>query len=190
MVDNLAKAFEKATERYLDQISSSDDEIAVEYPESESDSKSVIKKKKVEGSSKRKPTLVAHTDKKRDRSISEDSVEKISDPLEKIEKKSSVKVAKKGAKDGKKGASKRKKTQESKKSKKQVSPVISRSPSVDKWSSSPPPSWPPSSPEMPKKASNHSVYSTDDDTKRKIKGIESILRNLTVSERIFFYKKK
>lgn len=45
MVDNLLKAFERATERYLDQISSSDDEIAVEFPDKESDPKTVDKKK-------------------------------------------------------------------------------------------------------------------------------------------------
>lgn len=165
MVDNLLKAFEKATERYLDQISSSDDEIAVEFPESESDSKTTVKKKKVEGGSKRKPTLAAQTDKKRDRSVSEDSMGKMSDA---VEKKSAVKVVK----EEKKAPSKRKKNQENKRSKKLASPVISRSPSVDRWSSSPPPSWPPSSPEIPKKGHNNSTFASDEDAKCKNKGIQ------------------
>lgn len=178
MVDNLAKAFERATERYLDQISSSDDEIAVEYPESESDSRTACKKRKPETASKRKPTLAAQTDKKRDRSVSEDSVGKTSDSvgsLEKVEKKVSGKTIKRGTKNNKpnnkKNIGKKKKgNQESKKSRKRDSPVISRSPSVDKWSSSPPPSWPPSSPEITKKTQNNSIYSSDEDLKSKNKG--------------------
>lgn len=39
MVDNLLQIFEKATERFLDQISSSDEEIAVEFQETSRDSK-------------------------------------------------------------------------------------------------------------------------------------------------------
>lgn len=72
MVDNLLKAFERATEKYLDMISSSDDEIAIEYMDIE---------KKTEGKqdeysssnslSRRKPMLAAQTDKKRERSLSE-----------------------------------------------------------------------------------------------------------------------
>lgn len=51
MVDNLVRVFDKATERFLDQISSSDEEIAVENLECEDgaeDNKSVksLKKKK------------------------------------------------------------------------------------------------------------------------------------------------
>lgn len=175
MVDNLLKAFDRATERYLDQISSSDDEIAVEYPESESDSKTVTKKQKIEASpSKRKPTLAAQTDKKRERSLSEDSMGKMSDTTVLEKKTSAVK------KDAKKNVNSKKKknNQESSKkvAKKQVSPVRSRSPSVDKWSSSPPPSWPPSSPEpTPPKKQNNSVYSSDEDLRRKSKGMHARL---------------
>lgn len=45
MVDNLVKVFEKATEKYLDQISSSDEEIAVENHEEEVRSVKSTKKK-------------------------------------------------------------------------------------------------------------------------------------------------
>ncbi|XP_030766018.1 uncharacterized protein LOC115890048 [Sitophilus oryzae] len=43
MVDNLLKVFEKATEKYLDQISSSDEEIAVENLSTEEDNKEITK---------------------------------------------------------------------------------------------------------------------------------------------------
>lgn len=173
MVDNLSKAFEKATERYLDQISSSDDEIAVEYPESESDSRAALKKKKTETPSKRKPTLAAQTDKKRERSVSEEeSIGRTSDSLGSCDKK----VPRKSAKvENKVSVNKKKKNNDVKKAKKRISPVRSRSPSMDKWSSSPPPSWPPSSPEsdhgQKKKAHNNSIYSSEDDTIIKSKGV-------------------
>lgn len=78
MVDNLLKAFERATEKYLDMISSSDDEIAIEYSTTESE-KNVKKTKhddnysKNQLNSRRKPMLAAQTDKKRERSVSETS---------------------------------------------------------------------------------------------------------------------
>ncbi|XP_056642020.1 uncharacterized protein LOC130448611 [Diorhabda sublineata] len=74
MVDNLLHVFEKATEKYLDQISSSDDEIAIEF--SNEDKKIKNKKMEVEqtSASRRKPMLVAQTDRKRVRSDSEDSL--------------------------------------------------------------------------------------------------------------------
>ncbi|KAJ8924783.1 hypothetical protein NQ315_000936 [Exocentrus adspersus] len=73
MVDNLLQVFEKATEKYLDQISS-DDEIAVEVVEGEPDCKTLKKKKDQPSVSKRKPMLVAQTDNKRGRSHSEESL--------------------------------------------------------------------------------------------------------------------
>ncbi|XP_018327226.1 uncharacterized protein LOC108738343 [Agrilus planipennis] len=80
MVGNLVQAFEKGTEKYLDQISSSDEEIRIEYLTSESESKNSAPKKEITASSstcsRRKPTLVAQTDKKRDRSSSVESIKK------------------------------------------------------------------------------------------------------------------
>lgn len=174
MVDNLLKAFERATERYLDQISSSDDEIAVEFPDKESDPKTVDKKKKPDPSAKssrRKPTLAAQTDKKRHRSLSGESavtdLMSVEDDVEAKSKNASIKTNKKDGKNAKvskkiekqknsskKNSKTKKKTaSENKKSKKTKSPVessrrSSRSASREKWSSSPPPSWPPSSPEI------------------------------------------
>lgn len=196
MVDNLLKAFERATERYLDQISSSDDEIAVEFLDKETDQKTVDKKKKSDScakSSRRKPTLVAQTDKKRDRSVSGDSA--VSDPMsleETVETKSKNANIKSNKKDGKnakaskkiekqknsskKNAKVKKKTDsENKKSKKakslaEFSRHSSRSPSRDKWSSSPPPSWPPSSPESHysfEKNQKHIYLSSEEETSSK-----------------------
>lgn len=61
MVDNLVKVFEKATEKYLDQISSSDEEIAVENHEEE-----VKRKKKPSESPPRstKPSATAASRKR------------------------------------------------------------------------------------------------------------------------------
>lgn len=74
MVDNLLKAFERATEKYLDMISSSDDEIAVEYMEPEKRNGSKLEEHSSSNSkSRRKPMLAAQTDKKRERSVSETS---------------------------------------------------------------------------------------------------------------------
>ncbi|KAJ8978282.1 hypothetical protein NQ317_009622 [Molorchus minor] len=47
MVGNLLRVFEKATGKYLDQISSDDDEIAVEFMEQDTDSKQSKKKKTI-----------------------------------------------------------------------------------------------------------------------------------------------
>ncbi|KAJ8957075.1 hypothetical protein NQ318_007288 [Aromia moschata] len=75
MVDNLLQVFEKATEKYLDQISSDDDEIAVEFLDKDPDKKqSNNSKEEAPATSKRKPMLAAQTDTKRDRSLSEDSL--------------------------------------------------------------------------------------------------------------------
>ncbi|KRT81203.1 hypothetical protein AMK59_5891, partial [Oryctes borbonicus] len=89
MVDNLQKVFERITERYLDEITSTDEEIAVEYPDQNKDGKLNNKRKKSDSTSsiKRKPTLAAETDDKRDRSHSMESCSKDSDvgePEEKI----------------------------------------------------------------------------------------------------------
>ncbi|KAG5892916.1 hypothetical protein JTB14_006231 [Gonioctena quinquepunctata] len=77
MVGNLLQVFEKATEKYLDQISSSDDEIAIEFVNEEVAKDNKTKKQEEVTSttitSKRKPMLAAQTDKKRDRSPSEES---------------------------------------------------------------------------------------------------------------------
>ncbi|CAH1957033.1 unnamed protein product [Acanthoscelides obtectus] len=72
MVDNLLKVFERATEKYLDQITSSDDEIAIDFSNVEIERGSTTKSE--ESTRKRKPMLAAQTDKKRDRSSSRDSL--------------------------------------------------------------------------------------------------------------------
>ncbi|XP_063920414.1 uncharacterized protein LOC135135318 [Zophobas morio] len=79
MVGKLSQAFEIATEKFLDQISSSDDEIAVEFLNSDADVKEPKKNAKPESqskASKRKPALAAKTDKKREHSLSEESLDK------------------------------------------------------------------------------------------------------------------
>ncbi|XP_066154990.1 bromodomain-containing protein 4-like isoform X1 [Euwallacea fornicatus] len=102
MVDNLVKVFEKATEKYLDQISSSDEEIAVENLNSneEKNVKPIKGKKKPPDSpprSRSKPALAAQS-KKKERSISEESVKSL--PDEEVEK--PVKKSKKSERDVKK----------------------------------------------------------------------------------------
>lgn len=186
MVDNLQKVFERTTDRYLDEITSTDEEIAVEYPDQNKDSKLNNKRKKSDSSivTKRKPTLAAETDKKRERSHSTtDSLDKEdSEPAEPevvvepppvtntTSKKHSKKETNQNSKSNKKHqknksksikgeSGKKKSNQKGVKTKKlpakvkTPSPVrsrsksLSRSPSRDRWSSSPPPSWPPSSPD-------------------------------------------
>lgn len=75
MVDNLSKAFERGTEKYLDMISSSDDEIAIEYSNAETEKNFKGNKleeySNVSSNSRRKPMLAAQPDKKRERSVSE-----------------------------------------------------------------------------------------------------------------------
>lgn len=219
MVDNLLKAFERATERYLDQISSSDDEIAVEFPDKESDPKTVDKKKKSDPctkSSRRKPTLAAQTDKKRDRSLSGESAVtdsmSLEDNVETKSKNASTKTNKKDGKNikaskkiekqknsSKKNTKAKKKTaSENRKSKKDKSPVESsrrsnRSPSRDKWSSSPPPSWPPSSPDsrysFEEKNQNNAYLSSEEEISSKFdKG--KTLKILHSSKCQFCYFKK
>jgi hypothetical protein len=176
MVDNLLKVFERATEKFLDQISSSDDEIAVEFSNSELDVKEAKKISKTDSqtkSSKRKPTLSAKTDKKREHSLSEESLGKRSvsyDSLEdtnddekltsgKKEKtnKKPYKIAKKDKNETKKSVKDKVNSKSNNKHKKErySSPLRSRSPSrsvsrtsfVRSYSSSPPPSSAPSSPD-------------------------------------------
>lgn len=203
MVDNLSKVFERATARYLDQISSSDDEVAVEFPEIESDLKTSTKKKKEREStpSKRKPTLAAQTDKKRERSLSDDGISDLVASKEKHDKpvkptNSVVKNNKKDTKSNKvdkkvekqnvllKKNVKSKKNSESKKAKKSKNPSVaktrrrslSKSPDRERWSSSPPPSWPPSSPDTPPdflhaRNENRVGYSSDEDTRFKHTGM-------------------
>lgn len=198
MVDNLLKVFERATSRYLDQISSSDDEVAVEYPETESDSKQPTKSKKSDSAaptvSKRKPTLAAQTDKKRERSLSDDfrsdsSVKSVkpvksTNVVTKNSKKDTKKASKKVEKQkvlSKKNVKSKKNTAATKKSKKsKSSPALeeipsrslSKSPSVERWSSSPPPSWPPSSPDSRTDifGQRRIPFSSDDDVPFKSKG--------------------
>nr|XP_023016568.1 serine/arginine repetitive matrix protein 2-like isoform X2 [Leptinotarsa decemlineata] len=77
MVGNLLQVFEKATDKYLDQISSSDDEIAIEFAKEESVKNTKTKHSEDVASttsfSRRKPMLAAQTDRKRERSASEES---------------------------------------------------------------------------------------------------------------------
>ncbi|XP_072385619.1 uncharacterized protein dikar [Diabrotica undecimpunctata] len=80
MVDNLLQVFEKATEKYLDHISSSDDEIAIEFSNEEkvkSKNRSDEPINEKTSSSRRKPMLVAQTDRKRERSESEESISSV-----------------------------------------------------------------------------------------------------------------
>lgn len=177
MVYNLVKVFDRAAERYLDQISSSDDEVAVQYLEFETDSGLGAKAKKT---SNRKPTLAAQTDKKRERSVSRDS---ISDSISVDEKliskaikttevqnnKKDIKKNRRGKKGNKQKVSLKKaiNTRKSshKNSTKNKVAVTVRSPSRglseyssrDNWSTSPPPSWPPS------EGSRHSLKDEVDD---------------------------
>ncbi|RZC39452.1 Bromodomain and/or DUF1421 domain containing protein, partial [Asbolus verrucosus] len=169
MVGNLLKVFKIATKKFLDQISSSDDEIAVEFPNSDSDVKE-SKKNKSDlqlKSSKRKLTLSAKTDKKREHSLSEESLGKqslsydslvdtnedetfLSGRKDKISKKTN-KISKKDKNETKKGVRDKKSSRA--KHKKYSGPFQSRSPSrsvsrnsfVRSYSSSPPPSSVPSS---------------------------------------------
>nr|XP_022918897.1 uncharacterized protein LOC111427538 isoform X1 [Onthophagus taurus] len=89
MVDNLQQVFERATERYLDEVTS-DEEIAVEYPDMNKDSKG-HKKKKISSMSpsKIKSTTTLKPPKKRSRSHSNNSSEEIEkdDVFEKTERK-------------------------------------------------------------------------------------------------------
>lgn len=196
MVDNLLKVFERATEKFLDQISSSDDEIAVEYQGSECEGKELTKIKSDNKVMKRKPTLVATTDKKRDNSLSEESISKksisndsldedkedVENLLKKEKNNRKNKSYKKDKKEAKKSTKDKKNTKigTKHKSEKYLSPTRSRSSSRSRsktsvlrsYSSSPPPSSAPSSPDdrfnfFPKKhkgknsdtkeAENHSV---------------------------------
>lgn len=123
MVGNLSTVFEKATERYLDQTTSSDEEIAVEFPEKELEEQVKNKKDSLPTTSRR-PMLSARTDQKRVRSPSEDSRRSDSIDPHKIAKDKKVKAPKSSR--GVKIKAKR-----------------SRSRSLSsggRWSSSPPPS--------------------------------------------------
>ncbi|EFA00137.2 uncharacterized protein dikar [Tribolium castaneum] len=196
MVDNLLKVFERATEKFLDQISSSDDEIAVEFPNTDLDAKDTKKNNKPESkSSKRKPTLAAKTDKKREHSPSEESLgkrslscdslieedEKISSNKKDKNTKKTNKVAKKDKNDTKKNTRDKKNSNSKHKKEKFSSPLRSRSPSRSvsrdsfrrSYSSSPPPSSVPSSPDnrfdfFPKK--HKSFEDKDSDTHSGPKG--------------------
>ncbi|XP_017780835.1 PREDICTED: uncharacterized protein LOC108565750 isoform X2 [Nicrophorus vespilloides] len=80
MVDNLLEVFNCAVEKYLEQITSSDEEIAVEYPNADKDKAN--KKKKcdvVVSGTKRKPSLAVQPDRKKERSPSEESLHSIED---------------------------------------------------------------------------------------------------------------
>lgn len=172
MVDNLFQVFERATERFLDELSSSDEEIAVEYPDKNADGKPNVKRRKLTApttnSPSRKPTLVAQTDKK-PIETNKDNVKDVEEPIHehkhktnkkevpnKNENKKQLKNVKKQPKLNKKEIIAKRKNNNQKvvkvKSKKHTasrsrsrSKSINRS--IDRWSSSPPPSWPPSSPE-------------------------------------------
>lgn len=204
MVGNLLTVFEKATERYLDQVTSSDEEIAVEYPDSETDEK-VPKQKKshVSSNAGRKPTLAAQTDKKRESSFSEDSVSKRSNSLDSVDQlknkrqqkrkiveetkphKKTTKPAAKTEEKEKQGKKKNKKNAKvgRKPTRNQPSPVRTRSHSRsrsyssfsrEEWSSSPPPSWPPSSPDSrigsTKRKHTKSSHVSDEEPYNKFKG--------------------
>lgn len=67
MVDNLVKVFEKATEKYLDQISSSDEEIAVENHEEEVRSVKSTKKKSSESPPRSTKPSATAASRKRER---------------------------------------------------------------------------------------------------------------------------
>ncbi|KAF5295477.1 hypothetical protein FQR65_LT10465 [Abscondita terminalis] len=197
MVGNLLIVFEKATERYLDQITSSDEEIAVEYAASDVEEKGANSKKKNSVSDSvatRKPTLAAQTDKKRESSLSDDSTSKRSNSVGssiKTRMKSSkaktveeVKSSKKiiNAKIGRKKNQKNIKV--GRRSTKVASPVRYRSRSRsysagsrDNWSGSVSPSLPPSSPDSEynsalRKKNNKNVHCVDEDVSTKLKGKE------------------
>lgn len=192
MVGNLEQVFQKATQRYLDQLSSSDEEIAVEFP------KSIKSEKPATSTSKRKPTLVANTGKKRERSISESSHGQLSNSAEPEETTEPVKgrgSAERKINKQNSNATKKHKVEKrapeiklyKRKGKPGRKPVVKKSPSIspcrgrspsrspslheDRWSSSPPPSWPPSSPEIKEdvliKRKNSPLYT---DPKSKTKG--------------------
>lgn len=214
MVDNLLQVFERATERFLDQISSSDEEIAVEYPEADGDGKLSTKRRKTQISStnitttKRKPTLVAQTDKIKDSSLSDESARQstLSPEVDKNKfnkkevpknKKQSknVKIEKITKKIDKKDL--KKKNQKNVKNKKKrspsKSPIRSRSQSVnksqspDRWSSSPPPSWPPSSPEP-----DNDLFSTKkkSDNKKSTYQVEDEGPDKSIKSMILFFSTK
>ncbi|RZC33460.1 uncharacterized protein BDFB_003721, partial [Asbolus verrucosus] len=202
MVGNLLKVFKIATEKFLDQISSSDDEIAVEFPNSDSDVKESkkIKSDLQSKSSKRKPTLAAKTDKKREHSLSEESLGKrslsydslidtnedetfLSGRKDKTSKKTN-KISKKNKNETKKSVRDKKNLRTNNKHKeKYSSPIRSRSPSrsvsrnsfVRSYSSSPPPSSAPSSPDnrfdfFPKKHNLKSFVTKDVENHSAAKG--------------------
>lgn len=184
MVDNLQEVFQRASERFLDQITSSDEEIAVEFQETSRDSKgqssssqsstSVIAKRKTKEpppvtGQKRKSTSSSQQAEKRqsrERSPSVASSKK-SDVTENLEK---VKVEKKTRNKSQPPAKNVKNTRSSvkadvknakhpKKGKKEKSPSpVRRSKS---------PSWPPSSPENDSQGSESEHELTKVKEKRK-----------------------
>lgn len=183
MVDKLQKEFERATDRYLDQISSSDEEIAVEFQETKDRTSSTTtpatpaatantpsgpqtKRKKTDSSAstgpKRKPTSIAHTADKRERSPSpvestakrrsesRDTVDKAkpdkeTKPAQKITRGKTQAATNKSLKNAKNDTTKNvgKQTKRAAKKVQTPSPVRSRTRSQSPKS----PSWPPSSPE-------------------------------------------
>uniref|UniRef100_A0A1Y1K7W9 Bromo domain-containing protein n=1 Tax=Photinus pyralis TaxID=7054 RepID=A0A1Y1K7W9_PHOPY len=188
MVGNLLTVFEKATERYLDQVTSSDDEIAVEYPDTDFDEKLDNKHKTINDvATIRKPTLAAQTDKKRQPSVSDDSVSRCSNSVDFSEAKNKKKVSKVKddvkSKKSTKQSRKKKNTKGRRKSSRLVqSPIKSRSRSRSlssfsqgDWSDSPPPSFPPSSPESvynPVARKSKSSYLSEEEAHVTSKGKE------------------
>ncbi|KAK5642951.1 hypothetical protein RI129_009118 [Pyrocoelia pectoralis] len=191
MVGNLLTVFEKATERYLDQVTSSDEEIAVEYPDTDFDEKCGNKQKNINDVGiVRKPTLAAQIDKKRHTSLSDDSVSRRSNSIDSSEGKNKKKHSKakdetKTKKITKRGR-KKKNTKGGRKSSRIVaSPVKSRSRSRSfssfsqgDWSDSPPPSLTPSSPDSTynpsKRKSSKSSNLSEDESHGKSKGKEKL----------------
>ncbi|KAF5282395.1 hypothetical protein FQA39_LY17592 [Lamprigera yunnana] len=203
MVGNLLTVFEKATERYLDQITSSDEEIAIEYSETDLDEK-VGHNKRISNNSEcatvRKPTLVAQIDKKRESSASDDSVSKRSNSVDSSDKlknkkkltKSKIEEikVKKNIKPGRKKVQKNLKVSR-KSARLASSPIRCRSrtksyssDSRDSWSFSP--SCSPSSPEekvfnvSSQKINKHSVAS---DEENKFQRRKKVQKNLKVSRK-------
>ncbi|XP_076272588.1 CECR2 histone acetyl-lysine reader dikar isoform X2 [Rhynchophorus ferrugineus] len=134
MVDNLLKVFEKATEKYLDQISSSDEEIAVENLNTQKDNKDTkgqnkhSKKKKLmdsptRSSSKGRKLGPVSQSKKKERSPSIESAASIAEEVvEEKTKKSKVK-AKESKKEEKQSKKVEKETKENKKTEKELKAI-------------------------------------------------------------------
>lgn len=153
MVANIEEAFQKATDRYLDQITSSDEEIAVEFQDTSRDSKgqsstssqtNTKKKKEAATSGTKRKSVGSSTQPEKRKSVERSpsvASSKKSEIVEKNEKKtrSKTNIKAKNIKPEPKKEAKNTKVEKNKKNKKvkQASPVR-RNQS---------PSWPPSSPE-------------------------------------------